>query len=101
MRRRIALALMPLLLTGCLTPFTSRLDQANQRAADVLEQLIIANSKLSEAAASLERSEKKLDEASATLRRMELRLDEMDRRTEVIEKGFRKMLGIKGPEEGK
>jgi hypothetical protein len=45
------------------------------------------------------RSEKKLDEASATLRRMERRLDEMDKRTEVIEKGFRKMLGIKGPEE--
>ena len=99
MYRTIALALVPLVLAGCLSPLTSRLDDTNRQAAELNQQIAFANSRLVEATDCLLRSEQKLDEARGTLRRMELRLDELDRRSEVIEKGFRKMMGIKGPEE--
>jgi len=101
MRRKFVLALVPLVLAGCLSPFTRRLDEANARAAAIQEQLIIATNKFDEATKSLERSEKQLIVASATLERMENRLNEMDKRFAVLEAGFRKMFGIKGelPEE--
>jgi septal ring factor EnvC (AmiA/AmiB activator) len=99
MRRGMALALIPLTFAGCLTPFTSRIDEANRHAAQLNEQMAVANAKLVDATDCLLRSEKKLDEATATLHNMERRLDDMDKRSEVIEKGFRKLMGIKGPEE--
>ena len=97
MRRRLAVALIPLLLAGCLSPFTRRLDEANARAAAIQQQLVVATNQFDEARRSLERSEKQLYSASATLERMEHRLDEMDKRFAVLEAGFRKMFGIKGP----
>src|SRR5437016_64486 len=97
MQRRALLALIPLLFAGCLTPFTRRLDLANERAAAIHQQLVVATAKLDEATATLERSEQQVKEASATLRRMENKLDEIERRAAVIEQGFRKMFGIKGP----
>jgi outer membrane murein-binding lipoprotein Lpp len=99
MRSRTALALMPLLLAGCISPFTSRLDKATEQATALNQQMAVANAKLEEATLCLERSEKKLDEANTSLHNMERRLNDMDRRFAVIELGFRKMLNIKGPEE--
>jgi hypothetical protein len=99
MRCTIVLALVPLLLAGCITPFTSRLDEANARAAAVNQQLIIATNKLDEATRILERSEAKLDQANKTFDRIDDKLGDMDKRFATIETGFRKLLGIKGPEE--
>ncbi len=92
-------AVVPLLAAGCLSPFTRRLDEANQRAAAIHQQMILATEKMDEAAKSLERSEKKLDEASQTLKRMEQKLEDLDKRSATIEQGFKKMFGLKGPEE--
>ncbi|HYV39431.1 MAG TPA: hypothetical protein VE988_27325 [Gemmataceae bacterium] len=96
MRRQFFAVLAPFILVGCLTPFTSRLDQANANAAAINQQLIIATAKLDEATAVLKRSEAKLDEANVTFYRLEKRLDEMDKKFTNIEKGFNKMFGIKG-----
>ena len=98
MRRRLLIALIPLLLAGCLSPFTRRLDESNARAAAIQQQLVIATDQFDEARRSLERSEKQLYVASATLDRMEHRLNEMDKRFAVLEAGFKKVFGIKGPE---
>ena len=96
MRRQFVAVLAPFILVGCLTPFTSRLDEANARAAAINQQLIIATAKLDEATATLKRSEAKLDEANVTFYRLEKRLDEMDKKFTNIEKGFNKLFGIKG-----
>ena len=98
MRRRLLIALIPLLLAGCLSPLTRRLDESNARAAAIQQQLVIATDQFDEARRSLERSEKQLYVASATLDRMEHRLNEMDKRFAVLEAGFKKVFGIKGPE---
>jgi chromosome segregation ATPase len=99
MRRKFILAFLPLLLAGCLTPFTSRLDLANERAEAIHQQLVLATAKLDEATRTLERSEAKLDEASRTLSRMEGKLNDMDKKFTTVETGFKKLLGIKGPQE--
>ena len=99
MRRKVIVGLLPLLLAGCLNPFTRRLDEANAHAAAVERQLVIATNKLDETTRILERSEAKLDDANATFHRMDDRLADMDKRFGTIELGFKKLLGIKGPEE--
>jgi hypothetical protein len=95
MRRRIAASLICLAFAGCLTPFTSRLDQANRNATAMQEQLVIANAKLVEATAVLERSEKKLNEATVTLEDMDRRLADMEKRFATMEQLFRRAFGIK------
>jgi hypothetical protein len=97
MRRAIVVALLPLLLAGCM--FTSRLDEANARAAAINQQLIIATNKLEEATRVLERSEAKLDQANKTFNHIDEKIGDMDKRFATIEMGFRKLFGIKGPEE--
>ena len=99
MRCRLLAPILPLILAGCLAPFTSRLDEANARAKAVNDQLIIATAKLDEATATLQRSEKKLDEANQTFYRLEARITTMDTKFTTIEEGFRKMFGIKKEDE--
>jgi hypothetical protein len=96
MRREYLIFAIPLLLAGCISPFTRRLDEANARAAAINEQLILATAKLEETKVVLERSEAKLDEANRTFYRLENRMGEMDKKFGTIEQGFRKMFGIKG-----
>jgi hypothetical protein len=90
------LVFLPLLVAGCLTPFTQRLDEANAKAAAINQQLIIATSKLDEATIVLRRSEQKLDEANKTFYRMEDKINDMDKKFGTLEVGFRKMFGLKG-----
>jgi hypothetical protein len=99
MHRKLILALLPLTLAGCFRPFTSRLDEANARAAALQEQLVIANAKLDEAMRILAQSDARVAEANRTYYRMEDRLADIDRKAGTMETGFRKLLGIKGPEE--
>lgn len=99
MRRKTILALIPFLLAGCLSPLTQRLDETNARAAALQQQLEVANQKLDDAARTLERSEAKFDEANKTLNHMDGTLADIDKKFTTIELGFRKLLGIKGPEE--
>jgi uncharacterized coiled-coil DUF342 family protein len=99
MRRKFILAFLPFLLAGCLTPFTRRLDVANERADAIHQQLVLATAKLDEATRALERSETKLDEANKTFYRMEGKLNDMDKKFTTVEAGFKKLLGIKGPQE--
>ena|SRR5579862_892647 len=96
---KLLIALSPFILAGCLTPFTSRLDEANAQAAVLNQQLVIATAKLDEVKAIMQESQNKLDEANATFNRMDMRMSEMDRKFGTIELGFRKMFGIKGESE--
>jgi outer membrane murein-binding lipoprotein Lpp len=96
MGSKVVIALSPLILAGCLTPFTSRLDEANSQAARLNQQLVIATAKLDEVKAIMQESQTKLDEANLTFNRMDTRMTEMDRKFGTIELGFRKMFGIKG-----
>jgi chromosome segregation ATPase len=95
MRRRFLILALPLLLAGCVSPLTRRLDEANARAAAINEQLIIATAKLEEANAILERSERKLDEANRTFYHLDERIGEMDKKFGTVEVGLRKMFGIR------
>jgi hypothetical protein len=99
MRRKLALVLVPAALAGCLHPITGRMDEANEHAAAMEKQLQIATEKLEHATKVLESSEAKLDQANRSLDRMDSRLADMDKRFATIELGFKKLLGIKGPEE--
>jgi len=96
MPHRLWTSLLLLFIAGCLTPFTSRLDEANAHAAAMQEQLVIATTKLDEVKSIMEQSQNKLDEANETFYRLEDRITDMDRKFGTIEQGFRKMFGIKG-----
>jgi chromosome segregation ATPase len=94
--RKYLFAISPFILAGCLTPLTSRLDEANARAAALNEQLVTATAKLDEIKGIMEQSQAKLDEANETFYRLEESITDMDRKFGTIELGFRKMFGIKG-----
>ena len=96
MKPLVALLPLFLVLAGCLTPFTSRLDEANAHAAQLNEQLVLATAKLDEVKSIMQDSQLKLDEANKTFYRLENRITDMDTKFGTIEQGFRKMFGIKG-----
>jgi uncharacterized coiled-coil DUF342 family protein len=96
MPHKLSASLLLLFLAGCLTPFTSRLDEANEHAAAMERELVLATAKLDEVKAIMEQSQKKLSEANETFYRLEDRITDLDRKSGTIELGFRKMFGIKG-----
>ncbi len=81
MKRVIALPLALLLFAqiGCLRPFTSRLDRANEH----LEQL----------RGQLEQGNAKVAESAERLRRMEQHLEEMNRRMQTMERFLKRFGG--------
>jgi len=81
MRTRSVLAIVPLLLSGCLSPVTSRLDQANC-------QLEAANR-------SLALMHDELMDTSQKLAKVQAALEQMDRRLAVVERVVKKVGGIK------
>jgi chromosome segregation ATPase len=96
---KLLVALVPLILAGCLTPLTSRLDEANAQAAQANLQLAAATAKFEEVKVIMQDAEDKLDKANATFNRLENRLDEMDKKFGTVEQGFRKMFLIKEEQE--
>jgi predicted nucleic acid-binding Zn-ribbon protein len=96
---KLLVAFGPLILAGCLTPLTSRMDEANALGAQANFQLAAATTKLEEAKTIMQDAENKLDQANATFIRLESRLDEMDKKFGTVEQGFRKLFLMKEEEQ--
>lgn len=83
MRTRSLLAILPLLLSGCLTPVTSRLDQANQ-------QVEITNEHLARMSAQLDTADRRLAHLESLLAETNQKLETIDKRMEVVERAVRR-----------
>src|SRR5215207_7640570 len=95
MRTTCLLAVIPFLLTGCLTPITGRLDRTNDQLEVANQRLGIVNAQLAETTQRLAQIESQLAGTNQKLEKMHATLEQTDRRLEVVEKVVRKFGGIK------
>jgi len=84
MRTRCLLAVVPLLLSGCLTPITGRLDRTNQ-------QVEVTNARLGEVAAQLAETSQRLADLERLLGETNQKLETIDKRMQVVEGAVRRV----------
>ena len=87
MRTRCLLAAVPLLLSGCLTPITSRLDQTNR-------QVEVANERLGQVSAQLDETSRRLADLERLLGESNQKLETIDKRMEVVERAVRRFVPV-------
>ena len=90
MHTRCLLAAVPLLLSGCLTPITSRLDQANR-------QVEVSNERLGQVSAQLEETSRRLADLERLLDALNQKLETIDTRMEVVERAVRRFVPVPAP----
>ena len=83
MRTRCLLAVLPLLLSGCLTPITRRLDQTNQQAEST-------NARLAQVSAQLDAADRRLAHLETLLADTNQKLEAIDRRMGFVERVVRR-----------
>ncbi|HYT95471.1 MAG TPA: hypothetical protein VEL76_42525 [Gemmataceae bacterium] len=90
MKRLLITAVLLLAQTGCLAPFTRRLDRAIQALDDIQVQMKVGNAKLTE--------------ATEAMRRMELQLEDANRKLATFERFMKRFggggVGRDGQQEG-
>jgi ABC-type transporter Mla subunit MlaD len=88
MRTRCLLAVVPLLLSGCLTPVTHRLDQANR-------QVESTNEILARMSVQLETADHRLAELQRLFDETNRKLETIDKRMKVVERAVRRFVPAK------
>ena len=84
MRTRSLLAIVPLVLSGCLSPLTSRLDRTNHQLDTTNQRLAVVIDELADTSQRLACLEQQIDATNQKLAQIQGTLQQMDRRLEIV-----------------
>lgn len=93
MRKRYFPAIVPLLLSGCLTPITERLDRTNQQVEVTNQELTQVEQQIKETGRQLARLEQLLGESNESLAAVRAELKTIDGRMETVERVVKRFAG--------